>query len=419
MKRPFFIVALILALLIPLFRLFHGEDSFAPGHISYFVSEKPRYLAVKGTIVSDPLFKCTYFKEGQDFILRAQFVKVADAWRPVYGNIRVTSYGEEDLEYGDDILSEAKLKVPSSGGDIAFDYRVYLARKGIYAVAVISDKDALIVTGNKAYAFRRGAYRLKDLIKERIERIFRPPERYFLAAVLLGERHEIPAEWRELFARTQTMHMLAISGLHVGLITFIVLAFFGILRVPRNPRLLLTIFFMIFYAIMVGGRPSVIRATVMAVVVLGSYALKRNADIYNSLGLAAVLILVYNPDGLFDTGFILSFVSVLSIVYLTPRFNRWFHFDRIEKTTFRGRALSYVSSLGTASLSVWLCLMPFTAYFFGIISPVSVLVNIIAIPVLFAIIALSISALMFHPVIPFLGILLQKERLIFTRNLCS
>ncbi len=413
MKRPFFVFAVILILLILLFRAIVKEDRFSPGHISYFASEEPQHIAVKGVITSDPFYKYTYFKEGREFILSPELVRVSRAWQPAYGNIRVTSYSDKTLKYGDEILFEARLKTPSSGRDPSFDYGRYLARSGIYAVAVISEKDPLVITGRKASPVKKYAYKLKGLIRSKIEGVFRPPDRYFLLAVLLGERHEIPAEWKDIFTKTQTMHMLAISGLHVGLITFIILAVLTLLRLPRDLRFILTILFMIFYAIMVGGRPSVVRATVMAVVILSSYLVKRDADIYNSLGLAASCILLYNPDELFNAGFILSFVSVLSLAYVTPRLNKIFHLDRIDRSAFTGRALYYICGLCSASLAVWLALLPLTAYFFNIISPVSVAVNVVAIPLLFVIIALAISALLFQPLLPFLGVLFGKAAELF------
>jgi len=415
MKRPFFFFAVILALLILTFRVFVKEDDFYPGHISHFVSEDPRHLAVKGRIATDPFYKHTYYKEGQNFILRPGLVKVSETWSPVYGDIRVTSYHAKGLKYGDKILFEARLKAPSGSSG----YRRYLARSGIYAVAVISEKDPVIITGKEASPIKRYAYGLKKSIKNKIESIFHAPERYFLCAILLGERQDMPAEWKEFFTKTQTMHLLAISGLHVGLIAFIILALLGFLRIPRDPRFIITILFMIFYAIMVGGRPSVIRATVMAVVILSSYVVKRDADIYNSLGLAAAAILLFNPEELFNLGFILSFMSVLSIVYLTPRLNELFRLDRINRDAFWGKMLYYFSNLGSVSMAVWLGLLPLTANFFNIISPISIIVNILAIPLLFVIIALSISAFIFQPILNSLGELLGVAAELFIAILFS
>ena len=215
------------------------------------------------------------------------------------------------------------------------------------------------------------------------------------------------------------MHLLAISGLHVGIIAFIILFLIGLFGTPRNLRYVITILLLLLYSLMVGGRPSVVRATVMGVVILGSYLFKRDADIYNSLGLAAIAILVFNPDQLFNYGFILSFISVLSIAYMTPRINRLLHIDRIQKNSRRGRISFYLLSLASASFAVWLGLLPLTATFFDIISPISVFVNILAIPTLFLIIALSIASLIFYPLLSFLGFIFADATEFFIAILLS
>lgn len=419
MKRPFFFFAIILSILILLFRFFVKEERFFPGHISNFVSKSPRHLAVKGTVISDPFYRYTYLKKRQIFIIRPTLVKVSKAWYPAYGNIRVTSYSDKKLKYSDEILLEAKLRAPFSKPNSSFDYKKYLHRSGIYALATISEKDPLIVTGRRASIIKTLAYNLKNLLERRLKDLFRTPGRHFLSAILLGERQDIPSEWDDIFIRTQTMHLLAISGLHVGIIAFIILFLFGLFELPRNFRYIITILFLIFYAIMVGGRPSVVRATIMAAVILGSYVLKRDADIYNSLGLAAAAILMFNPDELFDYGFILSFVSVLSILYMTPRIKGVFRVEEIKRDSRWSSFVYNFLILASASIAVWIGLLPLTVNFFNIISPVSLFVNILAIPLLFIIVALSVSSLIFYPVLPPLGIIFAEATQFFIAILLS
>lgn len=419
MRRPFFLLAIFLVIFILVFRLFAKEDKFFAGHISHFVQDSPRVLAIKARVVSNPYYQYAYFKKSQVFVVSPTLVKASRVWFPAYGNIRVTSYNDKQAAYGDEILFEAKLKRPFSKIKDSFDYKKYLERSGIFALATISEKNPIIITGRKAPLIRRLAYDLKDLLKRNLRSLFRRPERYFLSAILLGERQDIGKEWKDIFVKTQTMHLLAISGLHVGIIAFIILFFIGLFGTPRNFRYIATIILLVFYAIMVGGRPSVVRATVMGIVILGSYVLKRDADIYNSLGLAAAVILIFNPEALFDYGFILSFVSVLSIVYMTPRINRIFRIDKIKRITHRNRAIYYFSTLASASFAVWLGLLPLSANFFNISSPISVFVNILAIPLLFVIIALAIAALIFHPIFRFLGAIFAESTQFFIGILLS
>jgi len=408
MKRPFFILAIFLSILIPIFRFFVKEDRFIAGHISNFVSGNPRHLIITGRVIDNPFYQYAYFKKAQIFTISPTLIKVSKVYFPAYGNIRVKSYNSKKVKYGDEILFEAKLKGPSQEGDESLGYRRYLERGGIFAIATISERVPLIITGRKASLFKSLAYDSKNLLKRNIENLFKAPERYLLLAILLGERQDISQEWKDIFIKTQTMHLLAISGLHVAIIASIILFSVGLFGIPQNFKYAITIFLLIFYTFMVGAMPSVVRATVMGVVILSSYFLKREADIYNSLGLAATVILLFNPDQLFDYGFILSFVSVLSIIYLTPGINRAFRIYRIKRDTHVGKIIYYFLNLASASFAVWLGLFPITINFFNLISPISVLINMLAIPLSFIIIALSIPALIFHAALPFLGIIFAE-----------
>jgi len=420
MKRPFFFLAVFLIFSILTFRFFFREDVLFPGHISFFTSAGPRRAALKGTVISDPFDRYSYFRDAQVFIVGSQWIKVSKRWLPVYGNIRVTYYGKKRVKYGDEILFEAAIKEPFKGRGRSFDYRKYLRRFGVYALASVPREGPLIVTGAPGGSSLKGfAYGLKDPIRRGIADLFRPPERYFLSAVILGQRQDIPREWRDIFIKTQTMHLLAISGLHIGIIAFIILFFAGLLPLPRDFRYAATILILILYAVMIGGRPSVARATIMSAVFLASYIVKRDADIYNSLGLAAALILIYNPDQLFDYGFILSFTSVASIVYLTPWLNALFGFDGIDRGRYRGAALYYLATLFSASCAVWLGITPLTVNLFNIVSPVSVVVNILAIPSLFIILSLSVFALIVNLLFPFLASIFAEAAKFFIAILIS
>jgi competence protein ComEC len=413
MKRPFFFLAIFSSILILIFNYFLKEDRFSLGHISNFVLKCPRRLAMKGRVISDPFYKDTYFKKTQIFIVSPTLVKASKIWFPASGNIYVKSSSKKELKYGDEILFEANLKIPYSGEKEPFDYKKYLERAGIYAIATISERDPLIIIGKKASTLRILAYNLKDIISRSIKHLFKAPERYFLSAILVGERQYIPKEWQDIFMKTQTMHLLAISGLHVWMIAFIILFLVGLFGTSRNFRYIISILLLAFYALMVGGMPSVVRATVMGIVILSSYLLKRNTDIYNSLGLAAIVILMYNPNQLFTYSFILSFGSVLSIIYIMPHINHMLRFDRIKRITYRGNVIYYFLTLASTSLAVWLGLLPLNVNFFNIISPVSILVNMLAIPLFFVILSLSISALIFQIISPFLGAIFARATELF------
>jgi competence protein ComEC len=207
------------------------------------------------------------------------------------------------------------------------------------------------------------------------------------------------------------MHILAISGLHVGIIAFILELFLKVLGLRRRWRYLVIIFLLIFYCFLTGARPSVIRATIMAVVLLLSFLLKREIQISHSLAVTALIILTANPRQLFNLGFQLSFVSVISIVYLSPVIRKLFNADyrrysaRIatdkssdirKKNPPTSAIKRFLISAFGASLAAWLG-------YFKIISPVTVLANLVVVPYLALVIALGFSLLIAGITAPFLA----------------
>ena len=128
-----------------------------------------------------------------------------------------------------------------------------------------------------------------------------------MTAFILGDRSGLSKEVYSVFKYTGTVHILAISGLHIGIIIFLLL-------VLRESGL-----FLLFYSFVTGLRPSVIRAVIMGTTFLLSFLVKKEYHVYNSLGLAAIIILAIWPWQVFDVGFQLSFLSVLSIIFLSPK----------------------------------------------------------------------------------------------------
>jgi len=217
-----------------------------------------------------------------------------------------------------------------------------------------------------------------------------PAEAGFTQGILLGERSGISLETRQVFAETGTIHILAISGLHVGIIATILYFLLKLCGLKRISRSLLIIIFLTCYAFITGSRAPVVRATIMASVYLIGLMMERENNSLNTLSLAALVILLINPQELFQIGFQLSFITVLTIVTLAPRLpGRYF----------------------AVSLAAWLGSAPLVAGYFGIISPVAILANLVVIPLLSLVILVSLIFLIFHPI--FTGLLINLERVLF------
>ena len=175
----------------------------------------------------------------------------------------------------------------------------------------------------------------------------------------------------------------------MGLIAGLVMAFFGVLRLPKKANLVLTFLFLVFYSFVAGSNTPIIRATVMFGVLAIGYLMNREANSLNSLSLAAFLILLWNPKELFDPSFQLSFASVAGIIIFVPKINELIRLDMSRRGSFPRKAAAYIYEGIIVSVAAWLGTWPIVLSYFNIVSPVSVIANLVIIPLLFVLMAAS------------------------------
>lgn len=196
-----------------------------------------------------------------------------------------------------------------------------------------------------------------------------------LAAMCLGDTRYISDETQQLFRRCGLPHILVVSGLHLSVIIGAVYGLARLLRLPRKLTLLLTGGAMLLYSGLVGFSPSVCRAGLMALTLLAGRWLRRPADGLNSMGLALCLILLSNPYALYDVGLQLSFSAVGGILALTPRLA-----ERTAAPVKRHPWLRPLQAGLCTTLGASLLLSPFLAGYFGELSWISPLANLVAVP---------------------------------------
>ena len=166
-----------------------------------------------------------------------------------------------------------------------------------------------------------------------------------------------------------------VSGFNVGVLCFVVILFLKLARINKSLRIILTVPILIFYCLLTGASTPVVRATIMATTFLLAHLFMREPNMHNSLALAAIPILINNPRQLFDASFQLSFVSVIAIVYLYPKIRVFLRIESLKIKYF-----NFFIDGCLVSLSAWLGTLGFIAYYFRIISPITVLANIFIVP---------------------------------------
>ena len=277
--------------------------------------------------------------------------------------------------------------IPKAHNPYGFDYRRFMKHLGIYHQINLKNAVYQIVTGTNFNLTRR-ITGLKNRIKTGFKQHLSPDAFALAMALLLGERQELSPDIYLNFQATGTVHILAISGLHIGiLLLFLNFLFKPVKRYSTAIFLVLTIGFLWFYAFLTGFSPSVLRAVIMFSFLQIGLQSKRKTNIFNSLFMAALVMLLINPGYLYQVGFQMSFAAVLSIVSFYPVFSRWL--------PVKNKILKYFSDLFWVSLSAQLGVLPLSLYYFHQFPGYFLLANLLSIPLLFLILFTGFVLMLF------------------------
>ena len=357
-------------------------------HLTY--QERSALTAVEGVIVSDPDVRQTARGEKTIFELAVKRVENNGVWSYRTGKVLVNIFRKEAFRYGDRIRVKGKMHKPFDGGSLGhFSYDDYLKRNGIYwLLSVKKSSPVEIIAHDQGGRLTASLLNCRHRLQQVLDKHLNVFEAGVVQSLVLGGRYYIPERTRELFVQTGTAHILAISGMNVGGMAFLIFLLLNVLRVPRRAQIFLTCLILIVYCLLTGANPSVVRATVMAVVMLGGLLLEQETDTLNSLGLSAVIILLLDPFSLFDIGFQLSFMGVFSIIYFYPKIYR------IVAGLAQNKVTTVLVQSLCVSLAAWIGVLPLIGYYFQIITPGSILANIPIIPFVSALFMLGCGLIM-------------------------
>lgn len=303
---------------------------------------------------------------------------------PVTGRLQVRlNSGIDPGRYGDRVLVSGRLRSPqparNPGG---FDARTYYASRGVHALMSVRDEAGYRVTlRNTSFTWQTGVIDpLRNSIDRSIDRTMRGDSAALLKGILLGERRQLPEDLLHTFRTIGLAHILAVSGLHVGLITLVIHTLLSVMRLPRNIVVAGTLGVLVLYAFITNLTPSVIRATIMAALFLVGRQMDRQTDTVNILAVAAIVILLIWPSALFDLSFQLSFLATYAIITGYPRMKELLpeRLSRSEKLWARwlrdGLLVSVAAQLGA---------LPVVAGTFYQVSWMSAVANLFIGPLIF------------------------------------
>lgn len=262
---------------------------------------------------------------------------------------------------------------PENRNPHGFSYRQYLARKGIY-YQLYAGKGHFHEVGG-AFAWWHPA-QLRNIAARQLRQYLRGAESSALAqALLLGDRSALPGELVQAYSSSGLIHVLAVSGLHVGIVYLLLQTVLGkVLRKRKGLLLAILLASLWSYAAVTGMSASVTRASLMCTVLALGKHWQRQAGVYNTLSGAALLLLWYQPVWLFDTGFQLSFAAVTGIVYLQPI---------LLKSVYLPHPWFYkVWELSCVTLAAQLFTLPLTLHYFGQFPNYFLLTNLLVLPLM-------------------------------------
>jgi competence protein ComEC len=278
-----------------------------------------------------------------------------------------------------------KSKIPHE-----FNYRKYLFMKGIYYQAFINENDWRLVRKGQFSLFNM-AKKIQAAYVNKLKSFVKSPDNYgVISALAVGNRNYLDKETKENYSNSGAMHVLAVSGLHVGLIWYVLNIFFGFLKFYRPTRLLYLIIMLgllWLYVLVTGMSPSVIRAGIMLSILTASGMLKRGSVHYNPVFLSAFILLVVDPYLILDVGFQLSYLAVLGIMFFQPKIKAFYlPKNRLTKYVWELTSVSIAAQAGTFIPAI---------YYFNKFPTYFLLTNYVVLPLVTIILILIILSAIF------------------------
>ncbi len=335
-----------------------------------------KQMVLVGQVVAEPDVR----EDKAFYLLEVQEIIRGGERQAISGAVRLQAKESSRVyAYGDVLRVSGLLDRPDLPGNPGgFNYRTYLERQGIKMVLQARGRDAIEKIGDSAAnPVFNVALRVKQKLSTAATTALSPSQAAVLNGMVFGTQGLIDRDTRQAFSETGVVHILSVSGLHVGLVLGGAVGLLRILKLSPGLTAPLVSPVLIFYALMTGAGPAVLRATIMALLLLWAHHLGRDRDWPTTLALAALAILLWSPLQIYNPGFQLSFAATWGILYLGPILSEYF-------TGFlKGLPTGFVRATAqglAVPLAAQLATIPLVAWYYNLISPVSIPANLLAVP---------------------------------------
>lgn len=404
----------LLALRIP-------AESNPPSDLRHLTPTTPILSAIRGEIAETPVLQLTE-RRGKPAVTTTLHVRV-NAWRPMRapwqvagGTVQLHLQGALPAHAfrGRSLEAHGVLQAPPTpDAPGMFNYSAFLQHQDIHRILRVERPEDVALSS----AIRDPPWSERFLPWAHSVLSQGVPDdesTRLLRAMALGWKTPLGDDVDDIFMRAGTMHVFAISGLHIALLLSMSMRLLQALRMPRLGAGALALTLTWGYVIATGWQPSSVRSALMASVVLAGETLHRPSDLLNSLAGAAAVILFLEPGQLFQAGFQLSFGVVAGLALLTPplekRFLSWIQLDPWVPEALRPRWQQRLASplramaLNLAvGIAAFLSALPLTVHHFNLVSPISLLANLLVVPLSSLALAATTASLAVAPIAPWLS----------------
>lgn len=358
----------------------------------------------EGTIASEVQTSPKYYK----FILEVNAI-YHSSWARSFGKILVYLPKSKTFKptYGDKLLIKGQpTLIQEKRNPFDFDYRNFLCNQNIHLQHFTKENNFKYAGNNQPNVFYGKAIASRMYLNTLIYKFIKDSTSASItSALVLGIKGNLDDEIKNAYSSTGTMHVLAVSGMHVGIIYYILVLLFGWIRSLKRGNYLY--FLLIFcslwgYAFITGLSPSVLRAVTMFSIIVLADVFKKQTNIWNSIALSAFVLLLSNTNLLFDAGFQLSYLALIGIVYLQPYI--------YNQLVFNNQVLDEIWKIVTASIAAQFAVFPLCILYFNQFPNLFIFSNLLIVPLSTLILYLGLTALvLFHfPIIgPIVGNIIE------------
>lgn len=344
--------------------------------------------------------------------LQAESIFVNNKTFTTSGQVLVEAFVTADVSYGDRIRATGLLSAPAAGD--TFSYADYLGRQGVFTMMSFAGIE--VIDSGHGSPFHAALLDLKHTVQDDIARTLPEPQAGLLTGILLGNERGISPQLAEDFYRVGAVHIVAISGFNMIVISAIVMCVLeGIFRRRRRLIVLCSILFIVIYTIFVGASPSIMRAALMSSLLIIGRQLKRNCYVPASLAFATLLLSIADPNVLLDIGFQLSFFAVLGLGLFADPLSRVFRAwlgKRFSVPVANGIHTFLNEPLITSTVAQ-ISTLPLIVLYFGRLSLVALPVNLLIVPIQLLLLTAALTAVAVFPLLPAVGTVIYWMTMVF------